>query len=183
MSPLDVGRAIGMSKGGASKLIDRLVIMNIPHPAIMLKAIAKPPQLFRSWYMFAFQLPVLPELFLTANNAAGTAAILKGALVDKTAMSEADIDQYRKAMTKPGAATAQLNYYRNILGAPRGRGFHKLEMPTLLVWGEEDIVLGHLVAGLGGDLPHITDQLCFDFDHCCIPDFLMLTEHVRHFVR
>jgi len=147
------GRAIlvGHDWGGAvawatanerPELIDRLGIMNIPHPAIMLKAIARPPQLFKSWYMFAFQLPLLPELLLTANNAALTAAILKGALVTKTAISDADLDQYRRAMTKPGAATAQINYYRNILGTPRGRGFQKLKMPTLLVWGEEDIVLG-----------------------------------------
>jgi pimeloyl-ACP methyl ester carboxylesterase len=150
---LGEGRAIlvGHDWGGAvawatanerPELIDRLVIMNIPHPAIMLKAIARPPQLFKSWYMFAFQLPLLPELFLTVNNAAATAAIFKGALVNKAAISDADLDQYRRAMTKPGAATAQINYYRNILGAPRGRGFQKLRMPTLLIWGEEDIVLG-----------------------------------------
>ena len=147
------GRAIlvGHDWGGAvawatanerPELIEKLVVMNLPHPAIMLRAIARPPQLFKSWYMFAFQLPLLPELFLTANNAAGTAAIFTGALVNKAAITDADLAQYRKAMTKPGAATAQLNYYRNILGAPRGRGFHKLEMPTLLVWGEEDTLLG-----------------------------------------
>ena len=47
--------------------LDRLVIMNVPHPGVDL-ASGRLRQLFRSWYILFFQLPMLPELLLRAGN-------------------------------------------------------------------------------------------------------------------
>ena len=49
--------------------VRQLVILNVPHPAIMPQFLfTYPRQLLRSWYMFFFQMPRLPELLLRARN-------------------------------------------------------------------------------------------------------------------
>src|SRR5437764_1012609 len=57
--------------------LDRLVILNSPHPASFLRKLLTPKQLFRSWYMFFFQLPWLPEIALRANNFAAIRGTLR----------------------------------------------------------------------------------------------------------
>src|SRR5262249_30760318 len=52
------------------ELCTRVAILNSPHPVIFRRALAKPSQMRRSWYMFFFQLPLLPEIFLTRNDGA-----------------------------------------------------------------------------------------------------------------
>jgi len=49
--------------------LERLVIMNVPHPACFLREIQTWDQFKRSWYMLAFQLPFVPEWRLTADGA------------------------------------------------------------------------------------------------------------------
>ncbi|MFD1730552.1 alpha/beta fold hydrolase [Deinococcus malanensis] len=44
--------------------VDRLVILNAPHPGAARRGMKHPEQLKRSWYVYLFQLPVLPELLL-----------------------------------------------------------------------------------------------------------------------
>src|SRR3954451_16988189 len=42
--------------------VERLAILNVPHPARMERALrTSPRQLLHSWYMFFFQIPWLPE--------------------------------------------------------------------------------------------------------------------------
>jgi pimeloyl-ACP methyl ester carboxylesterase len=48
--------------------LDRLVVMNAPHPAIMERELRSWQQLRRSWYGLFFQIPALPELLLAARN-------------------------------------------------------------------------------------------------------------------
>ena len=47
----------------------KLGILNVPHPAVMLNFLRRgdPEQLRRSWYIFFFQLPWLPEYLLRKN--------------------------------------------------------------------------------------------------------------------
>ncbi len=52
-------------------LVRRLVILNAPHPALFVQALSRPAQLLRSWYIFFFQLPWLPEWALRRRNFAG----------------------------------------------------------------------------------------------------------------
>ena len=49
--------------------LERLVIMNVPHPAVIERAIRRPRQLLRSWYVLFFQIPGLPELLMGAQRA------------------------------------------------------------------------------------------------------------------
>jgi pimeloyl-ACP methyl ester carboxylesterase len=130
-------------RGDAS--LDGLVIMNVPHPAVMRNVLSRSwAQRRRSWYVAFFQLPWLPEAVLTANAARAVGEAFRGMAVDKSAFSDEVLDVYRRNALKPGAMTAMINYYRaNLreLGDPKALT-PMIETPTLMIWGEEDAALG-----------------------------------------
>jgi len=126
--------------------LDGLVIMNVPHPAVYARVIRQgPAQWLKSWYIGFFQLPLLPELALTAGRARAVGQAFRGMAVDKSRFPDGVLDHYRAHALKPGAMTAMVNYYRANLPALRryGRpGQPVVETPTLMIWGEEDTALG-----------------------------------------
>lgn len=125
--------------------IDRLIVMNCPHPRCFEKGIRRPRQLLRSWYMFFFQLPRVPELYLGARHAERVARAFRGMAVDKSKFPDDVLAVYRDQASVPGALTAMINYYRAMFrgfSRLRGRGFQPIHVPTLLVWGEADTALG-----------------------------------------
>jgi pimeloyl-ACP methyl ester carboxylesterase len=67
--------------------------------------------------------------------------------VNKERFPEDVLDVYRKAAQQPGALTAMVNYYRALVRGGghrrmRSLGFPKLDVPTLMLWGEQDSALG-----------------------------------------
>ncbi|RCJ17900.1 epoxide hydrolase [Nostoc sp. ATCC 43529] len=125
------------------EMIERLIILNLPHPAKFAEGLRTPQQLLRSYYMFIFQLPWIPELILQSSDYQVIETAFKGTAFNKNAFTEADINVYKDAAAKRGALTAMLNYYRNIfqqriLNANQGI----LKVPTLMIWGENDTALG-----------------------------------------
>ena len=130
--------------------VDRLVVLNCPHPAVMEKALRSNwNQIRKSWYIFAFQLPALPEWSLRRNGARGLKDALRRSAKRPETFSEADLDEYARAFSAPGAATAAINYYR---AAVRSRvPPAKIKAPTLLIWAEDDFALGkELTLGMDG---------------------------------
>jgi pimeloyl-ACP methyl ester carboxylesterase len=127
--------------------LERLVIMNVPHPAVLERRFGFTRQLLRSWYVFFFQIPRLPERLLAARNYAAVADAFRGMAVDRRRFPDEVIEVYRKNAAHPGALTAMVNYYRAIVrggGARRQRalGYPVIETPTLMIWGEQDRALG-----------------------------------------
>ncbi len=150
-------------------MTERLIVMNAPHPGAFLREIRTFRQLRKSWYMLAFQLPWLPEYLLSRNHADNIARLILEAAVHKEAFPPDELDRYREAMTKPGAMTAALNYYRQLLrGGPNGATGGKLRVSatTLLIWGEQDIALGiELTMGLERWVPNLTIRRIADSGH------------------
>ena len=142
----DWGGAIAWSFAYAyPDLVDRLIVMNLPHPAKFMEGIKTPQQLLRSWYIFLFQLPWLPELLLQWNDYQAIESVFAGTAIDKTAFSPTDLEAYKDAAAKRGALTAMLNYYRNIFQSllnDKPQEWSVLNIPTLMIWGEEDTALG-----------------------------------------
>lgn len=124
--------------------LDGLVVMNVPHPAIFRAVLRRSSaQRRRSWYIGFFQLPVLPELALTAFDGAVTARLFSGMAVDKSAFSTDVLRHYRDAIRKPGAAKAALDYYRaNLRASPPATETPVIKVPVLMIWGEADTALG-----------------------------------------
>lgn len=123
-------------------LVNRLVILNGPHPKIMARELSNPKQLAMSWYILFFQLPKLPERLVASRK--GIERILRGwSPSSHEAFSDTDIGAYTAAIEKPGAATATLNWYRAAMRSPQiALRMPKIEAPTLVLWGERDHCLG-----------------------------------------
>jgi pimeloyl-ACP methyl ester carboxylesterase len=140
----DWGGAIAWSFAYAHPdMVQRLIVLNLPHPAKFAEGFRTPQQLLRSAYIFFFQLPLLPELLLQALDYQSIETAFKGMAVNKSAITQADIEAYKNAAAKRGALTATLNYYRNVW--QQGLLSHNwgiLDVPTLMIWGEDDTALG-----------------------------------------
>lgn len=122
------------------ELVDRLVIMNAPHPAVFARQVRRPPQLFRSWYAAFFQLPLLPEAALRAFDFAAVRRLLRATPARAGAFSDADIDHCIRGLSRPGALSGALNYYRAAVRHPPKRRV-RTDAPTLVIWGELDVAL------------------------------------------
>lgn len=124
--------------------LEKLIILAAPHPATGLRALRSARQLLRSWYVFFFQIPALPEWLVRRGDA--------GELIRDTAsfperFGTADLAIYRDQAREPGAAEAMIHYYRALVrggGLRRQRrlGIPRIDTPTLLLYGEEDQALG-----------------------------------------
>jgi pimeloyl-ACP methyl ester carboxylesterase len=122
------------------ELVKKLVVMNCPHPMVFLHNLRGFDQLSKSWYMFFFQLPWLPERFMRGSDLRASAGrIFRGTAAQRSAFSNEDIDKFAQAMGQPGALTGMINYYRAALRRPIWREkIPPVEAPTLLIWGEQD---------------------------------------------
>jgi pimeloyl-ACP methyl ester carboxylesterase len=129
--------------------LERLVILNLPHPARMAAGLRTLRQLMKSWYIFFFQLPWLPEALCRAGGYRALSEAFRRDPVHPGLFTEADLALYRTAWAQPGALTAMIHYYRAFLrGAKEGIGLtrRRLEQPVLVLWGEQDRYLGKELA-------------------------------------
>src|SRR5580700_7912273 len=95
--------------------IAKLAILNVPHPSVMRRYLkTNRRQLRRSWYMFFFQLPWLPEAAFSAFDfRLGVRALVRSSRPNT--FSAKDLAHYRAAWSQPGALTAMINCYRAAL--------------------------------------------------------------------
>jgi pimeloyl-ACP methyl ester carboxylesterase len=124
-------------------VIERLAVLNCPHPRRFLHAVRRPPQLFKSWYMFFFQLPGVPERVARAGNWRFLRFVFGDARPG--AFEAPDIERYIEAWSRPDAITTMINYYRGIFRQTPRRAERRLQpiaAPTLVIWGERDRALG-----------------------------------------
>ncbi len=121
--------------------ISKLVVLNVPHPSVMRKFLStRPRQFLRSWYMFFFQLPWLPEaLFSAFNFRVGERALLRSSCPGT--FSAEDLAQYRTAWSQPGALTAMINWYRALFRTRARFPDKTVHVPTRILWGERDAFL------------------------------------------
>jgi len=130
------------------EVVDKLVIMNAPHPAIFMKHLtSNPRQLMRSYYMFLFQIPWLPEKIIGRDLKTFFSKAFRGWCYNKEAFSDEDIQRFVEAYSIPGALEASINYYRagirfGTKEAKKGTLKRKIESKTLIIWGENDKALG-----------------------------------------
>jgi len=152
-------------------LAKKLAILNVPHPSRFAEGLATPQQLLKSWYIFAFQPPLVAEAGFSA---------LGGELVRRVFSTDPDepletweLDRYVEAATEGGGMTGAINWYRaagsglwpanmpevhpaltNLIqtiqgvkgkaaAAPAGRvRSSTITCPTMVIWGTRDPYLG-----------------------------------------
>lgn len=119
--------------------IERLAVLNAPHPAVWRTAMmSDPEQRAKSRYVQILRLPLLPEALLRV----GDYAALRKAFDTVTRPEAFDADtmtRYIAAWRQPGALTGMINWYRAFfrqdLPVPAKKS---ITAPTLLIWGGRD---------------------------------------------
>src|SRR5712691_10964583 len=149
--------------------LSKLVILQVP-PAAAWRANITPRQLLRSWYMFFFQLPSIPEWRISRKNSIALERVFKETVARRGAFSDEDVEIYKEALRRPGALTAAINYYRANVARLMSRGTaakqsrphsgelngiqrdatrrHEIQhrdgrirVPTLFIFGEQDFAI------------------------------------------
>jgi len=129
------------------KRLRKLGILNAPHPTVMMNFLRRgdPEQLRRSWYVFTFQIPWLPEYVLHTNDWRRMVLALRGSGKIHT-FTDDDIAEYKKSWSQPSAITAMLNWYRASRYLPKLLKGTRVKVPSLLIWGMQDTALSHRMA-------------------------------------
>lgn len=124
--------------------LTRLIICNVPHPAAAKSGIGW-RQLLKSWYIFLFQLPGVPEKMMSRRKDA-MGELIRGSSARPSNFSDDVMRIYNENGQRPGGLTGMVNYYRALVmggGGKRQReqGAPVIETPTLMLWGEDDLAL------------------------------------------
>ncbi len=122
--------------GQHPELIEKLIILNMPHLKVMNDTLkSNPKQLLRSWYFGFFQVPRLPEWLLSLFNF----RMLERNMVrsaNKNTFSKLEMTQYKMAWRNPGAVKSMVNWYRAYKYSKPA--LKRISIPTLILWGEKD---------------------------------------------
>jgi pimeloyl-ACP methyl ester carboxylesterase len=160
------------------EMIDKLVIVNAPHPAVFGRLLrTDPDQQKASQYMLMFRSPEA-EAKLSADNYAW----LQRVVLNWKTVTDTDRKMYLDAWSQPGALTGGLNYYRaNQLGPPApgsetpkaitsvNPAAFAVKVPTLVIWGEKDTaLLTSNLDGLDRYVPDLTIERIPDGSHWVI---------------
>jgi epoxide hydrolase 4 len=174
-------------------VLERLVIVNAPHPAVFARELRdNPAQQKASQYMLTFRTPEA-EAVVSAD---GHAALRRGlGEVWDRHFTETDRRMYLEAWSRPGALTGGLNYYRAAgVGPPSTSGgasgdlgvrdIPVIETPTLVIWGERDRALGtgNLV-GLDKHVRSLTVRRVPDGSHWVVHEQpTLVNRYLREFI-
>ena len=161
--------------------LKRLAIANVPHPAVMKNYLpTNPSQILKSWYAIFFQLPCIPERLVRANNW----QFLLSAMPED--LTESERNRYRGAWAQPGAMISMINWYRASLRSTKKSSTEsQIQVPTLVIWGEQDPHISYEMAPLSINLCESGRLVTFeDASHWVIHDkprevSQLLIEHFR----
>ena len=138
--------------------LKRLAIANGPHPSVMRNYLRiQPKQMVKSWYAFFFQIPGLPEWAVRLNDWRFLVSALP------KAFGEEERNRYRDAWGQPGAITGMINWYRALIRY-RGRSTlsPKIQVPTLILWGQQDPHISYEIATRSIELCEAGQLITFD---------------------
>lgn len=93
------------------EVVDRLVVLNAPHPIAGIRELSA-EQALRSWYVVFFQLPWIPELLLKAGEFRALKETYREGSERPDAVDDDDVRRFVRAIARPGALTSALDYYR-----------------------------------------------------------------------
>lgn len=127
-----------------------LVVLSTPHPRALRESLRHGDQVRRSWYVLAFQVPVLPEHLL--------ARTLRRGGLRRTGLPASAGQGYAARLGRAEALRGPVHWYRAALRPERGRrrggrpdrdGTPQeatVTVPTTYLWGSRDPFLGREAA-------------------------------------
>ena len=157
--------------------VEKLVILNSPHPIMFARELARnPEQQAASKYMLLLRDPKA-ERVLAENDYARLFRQFDGWIKSVNPPDAATLALYRQAWSQPGALTAGLNYYRasplRPPAADDSAGELQLDaesftvrVPTLVIWGDKDSALRPgLLDGLAQYVPDLRIEHIAEASH------------------
>ncbi len=125
----------------------KVAVLNVPHPATFMKTLqSNPKQVAKSWYAGFFQIPVVPESLLHAQDFERLATMVQDYVGMHDTFTAEDMVQYKKAWGRPHALRGMINWYRAIAQHPTQLNDPRIRVPLLMIWGARDIALGREMA-------------------------------------
>ena len=132
--------------------LERLIICNGPHMRSYVDTFGW-SQLLKSWYIFYFQIPWLPEYLSGLRGAWIIGEIYERTNKNEAAFPPEVVEVYKRNASQPGALRAMINFYRAYRYGwwKRERKWRSnlhepITISTLLIWGDEDEFLDKVIA-------------------------------------
>ncbi|MBD3186509.1 alpha/beta fold hydrolase [Candidatus Bathyarchaeota archaeon] len=127
-------------------MIEKLCVLNCPPVQLLMQEQFKNVhQLLSSYYIYLFQIPILPEFLLSKNGAVLLAKMLSSMI---PGITRQEIKIYRKGLSVKGTIRSAINYYRSafrqqVLAAISGNQSSEISIhvPTSVIWGFGDTAL------------------------------------------
>lgn len=152
------------------ELVDKLIVSNCPHPGTFQKyARSHFSQFKKSWYMYFFQVPFVPEFVFRSFDLKFFNALFKS--VKNNEITAEVVEAYKYTFSQPGAFTGPINYYRAAFSSSSRPCKTKIKMPTLVIWGDPDMALDTELAELSGEYAtNLTVKIIHDSNHFVLFD-------------
>lgn len=115
--------------------------LSTPHPRAIRDAMLISSQLLHSWYLLAFQVPLLPELTFMAVGPSRGARMLEHDGLDPDTSA-----RYASRFADPDQMRSRIAWYRALPLQVSDPTPDVTEVPALLVWGERDRYLTRAAA-------------------------------------
>ena len=139
----DIGARVALRMAlDTPERIESLIIINGRYPPLGDLRTSEPDQAVERWYFFFHQYPDLVEALVSKDVRAYYQHFLDHWSHPAFSYAEADIDEYVRAYSQPGAIRGGCAHYQAALNedvaqwaADVGK---KIAIPTLIVWGEDD---------------------------------------------
>ncbi len=178
--------------------LKNLVIINAPHPGVFQRELREnPAQREASSYMLMLRSEQAETILSASDYTVLVDTVLRDGL-ERGYFTDEDREEYIRAWSQPGALTGALNYYRAApigpladerdipadVVAATGSSSFTVEVPTLVIWGENDEYLlpGNL-EGLDRFVPDLTIKRVPDGSHWVVHEKpALVNSYIRDFI-
>lgn len=118
--------------------VSSLSVVNAAHPSVVYSHLRERwRQRLKMWYLFGFQIPTLPERLARIGNWWPLVRGMRNSSLPGT-FSSVDFQRYRRAWNRPGAFSAMVDWYRAIWTERPRPTRTGIELPVLVIWGNQD---------------------------------------------
>ena len=125
-----------VTAGRRPDLVSSLTAFSVPHPGSFITALLTSRQILHSWYFAFFQLPVLPEKWMTRPGQRAEK------WYEKSGMNADDLERTRTDVVDYGALPFAVTWYRGLPFSNPGIGRLRITVPTSMVWSDGDTFIG-----------------------------------------